>query len=239
MSTGARTRSRPGPGTAGPAGLAAGSETRRRLLAAAGERFAALGYRGATLRDIADAAGVNLAAANYHFGSKQALYLEVARERFAALERRLAEEGADFAGEDDLAGRPREEIEALLGVRVRTMLRSLLVDDPIHAALMQRELLDPSEALPVIVRRWVQPMRLAIERLLARLAPELTPVERMRASFSTVGQVAFYLTHRPALLLMTRRRDWPRGFVDEVAEHVTQFTLGGVERLRRGRRSRP
>jgi hypothetical protein len=97
---------------------------------------------------------------------------------------------------------------------------------------MQRELLDPSDALQVIVRRWVVPLREAIERILARLAPELTPAERMRSSFSVVGQVAFYLTHRPALLLMMERRSWPRGFVDEVAEHVTEFALGGVERLR-------
>lgn len=241
MRTISRARPRHQARAAAAVGPPAGGETRSRLLAAAGERFAERGYRGATLRDIADTAGVNVAAANYHFGSKQALYLEVAREHFAGLERRLTEEGADFAGQDELAGRSREEVEGLLRARVRTMLRSLLIEDPIHAALMQRELLDPSDALPVIVGRWVQPMRRALEFLFARLAPELAPVERMRASFSTVGQVVFYLTHRPALLLMTKRRDWPSGFVDEVAEHVTQFTLGGLERLRagsRGRRSR-
>ncbi|HSJ97235.1 MAG TPA: CerR family C-terminal domain-containing protein, partial [Myxococcota bacterium] len=191
-----------------------GAATRRRLLDAAGERFAALGFRGATLREIAERAGANLAAANYHFGSKEALYLEVARERFDALERRLAEQGAGIASEDDLAGRSRAELETLLRARVRTMLRSFLEDDPIHAALMQRELLDPSDALQVIVRRWVLPLRSAMERILARLAPELSAEQLARSSFSAVGQVAFYLTHRPALLLMMERRAWPRGFVD-------------------------
>jgi TetR/AcrR family transcriptional regulator, regulator of cefoperazone and chloramphenicol sensitivity len=217
---------------------AAGAATRRRLLDAAGERFAALGYRGATLREIAERAGANLAAANYHFGSKEALYLEVARQHFDALEQRLAEQGAGFAAEDDLAGRSRAELEALLHARIHTMLRSFLEEDPIHAALMQRELLDPSDALPVIVRRWVLPMRRALERILARLAPELGSDELARASFSTVGQVAFYLTHRPALLLMMERRAWPRGFVAAVAEHVTEFTLGGLERLRATRAPR-
>jgi AcrR family transcriptional regulator len=226
-----RPRSRPARRSAG-ARPEAGAATRRRLLDAAGERFAALGFRGATLREIAERAGANLAAANYHFGSKEALYLEVAREHFEGLERRLADAGAGIAGEDDLAGRSRAELESLLRARVRTLLRSFLEDDPVHAALMQRELLDPSDALQVIVRRWVVPLREAIERILARLAPELTPAERMRSSFSVVGQVAFYLTHRPALLLMMERRSWPRGFVDEVAEHVTEFALGGVERLR-------
>lgn len=47
--------------------------TRERILRASAELFAERGYRGTTMRAIADAAGVNLAAANYHFGSKQRL----------------------------------------------------------------------------------------------------------------------------------------------------------------------
>ena len=212
--------------------------TRRRLLDAAGALFAARGFRGATLREIAERAGTNLAAANYHFGSKEGLYLEVAREHFDRLARRLVELGADVGGDEDLARASRAELEARLYARVRTMLSSFLVDDPIHAALMQRELLDPSDALPVIVRRWVLPLRAATERLLARLAPELEPAEIARASFSVMGQVVFYLTHRPALLLMTGRRSWPAGFVDEVAAHVTAFSLGGLERQRAARAGR-
>ncbi|HEX5779982.1 MAG TPA: TetR/AcrR family transcriptional regulator [Xanthobacteraceae bacterium] len=50
-----------------------GGETKRRLLAAAINVFAEQGYNAATLREITSAAGVNIAAVNYHFGSKQAL----------------------------------------------------------------------------------------------------------------------------------------------------------------------
>ena len=60
--------------------------TRRRILAAASELFAERGFHGTTMRDIAERARVNLAAAHYHFGSKQALYLEVLRGEFAKLE---------------------------------------------------------------------------------------------------------------------------------------------------------
>ena len=47
--------------------------TRRRILVGAGELFAARGFRATTMREIVERAGVNLAAAHYHFGSKQAL----------------------------------------------------------------------------------------------------------------------------------------------------------------------
>lgn len=218
-----------------PVAAEAGAATRQRLLEAAGELFAARGFRGATLREIAERARANLAAANYHFGSKEALYLEVARERFDALERRLAAGGAADA---DLAACSRDELVALLRARTRTMLANLLEDDPIHAALMQRELIDPSEALPVIVRRWVRPMRAAMERIVAQLAPGLGPTEVERCTFSAIGQVMFFLTHRPALLLMLGRRAFPRGFIDEIADHVTEFTLGGIARVAQRRPAR-
>jgi AcrR family transcriptional regulator len=51
----------------------AGGETKQRILAAALKVFAEQGYNAATLREITTAADVNIAAVNYHFGSKQAL----------------------------------------------------------------------------------------------------------------------------------------------------------------------
>ncbi len=47
--------------------------TRERLLASSLRLFSERGYEGTSVRAITDAAGVNLAAANYHFGSKQQL----------------------------------------------------------------------------------------------------------------------------------------------------------------------
>jgi len=219
-----------------PASTPRAQRTRERLIDAAAAVFAAQGYRGATMREIAERAGANLAAAHYHFGSKQELYREVARVHFERLETRIAESGGavDEALADTLS---RPGAIALLRARVRTMLEVLLEPDGVHATFVQRELADPSEVLPEIVRRWIDPMRRDTERLLARLAPGLDAERVARAGQSVVGQVFFYRTHRAALLLMLGLRHYPPGFADEAADHVVAFTLGGLAALQRERSS--
>ncbi len=55
-------------------------KTRAKLIAAAGELFAEMGFSAVTVRDIAKKAETQISALNYHFGSKEALYREVLLE---------------------------------------------------------------------------------------------------------------------------------------------------------------
>lgn len=59
-------------------------ETRRAILRAAEECFAASGFAGATTRQVAAEAGVNVATLHYHFGSKANLYRAVRDAAFRA-----------------------------------------------------------------------------------------------------------------------------------------------------------
>lgn len=52
-------------------------DTRERLLQAAGQEFARVGFERASVRDICSAAGANISAIKYHFGGKEALYMAV------------------------------------------------------------------------------------------------------------------------------------------------------------------
>jgi AcrR family transcriptional regulator len=78
--------------------------TKERILSAAEELFARHGFAGASLRQVTAAANVNLAAVNYHFGSKDNLINEVFRRRLDELTaRRLgALESARTAGSPTL-----------------------------------------------------------------------------------------------------------------------------------------
>src|SRR3546814_10370396 len=55
--------------------------TKDRILGAAEELFAQHGFSGTSLRQVTSRADVNIAAVNYHFGSKENLVTEVFRRR--------------------------------------------------------------------------------------------------------------------------------------------------------------
>ncbi|UCH81831.1 MAG: TetR/AcrR family transcriptional regulator [Nitrospiraceae bacterium] len=61
------------------------ADTKERILDAAEYLFAMDGYRGTSLREITGRATVNLAAVNYHFGSKKILVEEVIKRRLLPL----------------------------------------------------------------------------------------------------------------------------------------------------------
>lgn len=64
--------------------------TKDRILGAAESLFAQQGFAGTSLREVTSRADVNIAAVNYHFGSKENLINEVFRRRLDELsERRL------------------------------------------------------------------------------------------------------------------------------------------------------
>ena len=79
------------------------TETKERILEAAERLFARGGFSATSLRDVASDAGVNLAGANYHFGSKEALLVAVWDRRFGPInEKRLVllDELERLAGQD-------------------------------------------------------------------------------------------------------------------------------------------
>ena len=62
-------------------------ETKTRILDAAERLFAEHGFSDTSMRDITTAADVNLAAINYHFGSKESLFIAVMERRTIPINR--------------------------------------------------------------------------------------------------------------------------------------------------------
>jgi TetR/AcrR family transcriptional regulator, regulator of cefoperazone and chloramphenicol sensitivity len=88
---------------------ARGDETRASLLAAGRAAFARRGFDGASVRDITRAAGANLGAVTYHFGSKRGLYVAVLLDGLTPMVDRVAQAAASH-------GTPVERLETVVEV---------------------------------------------------------------------------------------------------------------------------
>ena len=98
----------------------ADSDTRQRILDAAELLFTQYGFEATTLRRITGAAEVNLAAVNYHFGSKEELIRELFRRRLTWLnQQRLQELDRLEAEAGDKPLKPSQILEVFFGVALR------------------------------------------------------------------------------------------------------------------------
>lgn len=204
--------------------------TKERVIAAASALFAERGFHGTTVRDIAQRARVNLAAGHYHFGSKETLYLEVLRAQFADVMAELEQRKARLTA--DMARPGAAALRELLHTRVSAMLELLLGPPPgLHGTLMMREMCDPSAALPHIVEQFIQPHKRDMEAIVTGLFPRLGRDDVERCVFSMVGQVFFHRNMLPILQVMIGRRENSRAWRRATAEHIVEFSLGGMHRI--------
>jgi AcrR family transcriptional regulator len=78
-------------------------DTKTRILKAACSLFAKAGYDGASVRNIAKDAGVNVAAVNYHFNTKSTLYWENYRQSLLWLEENFEAISKTCSNSEDFA----------------------------------------------------------------------------------------------------------------------------------------
>jgi AcrR family transcriptional regulator len=186
--------------------------TRERLLTAALDLFGRYGFDGVSTRAIAEAAGVNLQAINYHFGTKRGLYIACADYVVAMIDRHVGplraatrQRLADF----DAAGVEVSEEEArrLLLVVVSSMLVLFMSDaSAAWARLMVREQAEPTEAFERVYAGIMEPMLALARRLIGRMANQDPDGEwvRLRA-LTLVGSVLVFRVGRATLC---RQMQW-------------------------------
>ena len=205
-------------------------EVRQRLLQAAGEVFAELGFRAATVRQITEQAGVNLAAINYHFRDKGELY---ACALHAALER---------ARSIPLLP-PHGPAPARLREFVTSMLTYLL--DPTRPAwqsrLMARELAEPTPALDSVIDENIGPRCEWLRGILRDAVgePGLPPEQLELFANSVMGQCLHYSQNQAVIRRVSPSLgDYARR-VDLLADHITHCILPALRQARRQNAAKP
>jgi AcrR family transcriptional regulator len=198
-------------------------ETHERLLIAAGEVFAEQGFQAATIRDICTRAGTNVAAVNYHFGDKLALYSEVLAYAVNAAE-------SEAWRSLDESVPPEEVIRMFIFFMFRNFHRP---DKPgWHMKLMMHEVSKPSPALVHVIETVIRPNFRKVSETIARIIglPADHDCTRM-CVFSIVGQIHFYIHGRPVIRGLWPEMQMEDSRIHQISTHIASFTLAALHGL--------
>jgi len=169
------------------------SQTRRRILDAAETLFAEKGFEATSLRMITTEAGVNLAAVNYHFRSKDALIDAVIARRLQPInQERLAmlAEATDRA-----AGKP-PELEEIIRAIIAPVLRLRRRDPDLGrrvGLLFARTYADPNEMVRPVFFNHMREIFRPFTEAMRRALPSLPPAELLWRMHFGVGVMAHTL----------------------------------------------
>lgn len=200
-------------------------DTRQRLLAVAGEKFAEKGFEATNVREITEPIGASPAAVNYHFRSKRHLYIEAVQQAAANCVR--------------LAPLPVFPPDLPAEERLRRFIHMLLTRllhpdiPPWNRVLMMREVTQPRfGAGDELVRRFIRPTFEALIGILRDLVPaETSPADLRLLGSSIVGQCLHYHHVRHILGHLVGPEEAAGYSIDRLAEHIGRFSLAGLRGL--------
>ncbi len=191
--------------------------TRDRVLDVAEQLFAERGLDAVSVRDITGAAGANLGAINYHFGTKEKLITAVLERRMAPLtEQRLR--ALDAA--EKKAGKKAPSLEAVLEAMFRPQVEQAM--DPgrggaTFGKLMARLFVDPNPAVENAMRVHIEPVAKRFDAVLLRVMPNLMAEDVFWRMHLLIGAL------HQSLLLLDRKLPGGRTLRMDTETYVQRF----------------
>lgn len=191
--------------------------TKDRILGAAEELFAQHGFAGTSLRQVTSRADVNIAAVNYHFGSKENLVNEVFRRRMDEMSEqrlnRLREAQENRPG----------ELEALLAAFIQP---ALALNGSAFVRVLARAYAEKNDRLRKFLSDNYGQVLKEFVKALAPLLPKLGKEEL----YWRLDFVAGALTYAMADFGLIKRQAGTseRAFAEKAAQHLISFAAAGL-----------
>ena len=204
-------------------------DTKQRILNAGEHLFAKDGYHPTSLRSITTEAKVNLAAVNYHFGSKESLLEAVIERRLDPLNKiRLGQleallEKTGQAGESPTC---RDVLRTFIEPTLRMRIHGS--DSVDFVALIGRILAEPRGVAMTIFMHHMEPLMNRLFYALALSLPELSRQKlfwRVHFAFGSLSHIMRY-HERQAMIPEDVNIDMP---VDDLIELFLDFATAGME----------
>jgi AcrR family transcriptional regulator len=197
---------------------------RARIMAAAEELFAELGFDATSLRQIALKARVPVALVSYHFKDKLGLYRAVFQARNqSSFEQRKA--GLALA---EMESDPDRRLELIIKALIVPMLKLRSAESSVlFGRLSAREANDPRSVERGIMKELYDPVALAAIDLLQKTLPGGNRVDAAWAFQMIIGTMLFIMADTGRLKWLSRGSCDPND-VDVTLRHIVPLLLDGV-----------
>ena len=195
---------------------------KNRILHAAGRIFADKGFRCSTVREICDAADVNIASVNYYFGDKKSLYQqtlllarEIGAQKFPT---------PDFSALATSEDRLRSIILLLLNRLVGSHT------EPWPVKILMSEILSPSPAAKPLIDGYIDPfLRMVFLTVRELTNNSLNEPQVHQLSFSVISQCVWYRFAGDVNRMVITDEQYSDNFsVNQLAKQIFEFSLAGI-----------
>ena len=199
--------------------------TRQRLLESACEIFAEQGYQAATVAEICERAEANIAAVNYHFGSKEALYDEV-----LAYSRRVADTEVPLDGGLPANASSEQRLHAFIhAMLVRTLSEGRVAW---FQRMVAHERMKPESGMARKFRPYIQRNRAVLDAIIGEMGGGTLDEEIVHTCGSQVVALCNYWGYnRYARDRFTRKTSGAPDAIAKLARDTTRFARAGIRAL--------
>jgi AcrR family transcriptional regulator len=214
------TRSEPRTRAAGTATAERSAlDTRERILEAALQAFSENGFDGATTRDIANRAGVNLGLIQYHFGGKAKLWRAAVDRAFEELRK-----GVDLIMQDSQITDEVDRLRVVIRAHVRFVARNTE-----FIRIMHDEGKRKGPRMRWLVDRHVKPLYAAVRAILEKaqhggLLP--SDIDPLHFHYALIGSVALFFHQAEECKRLTGHDPAEPEMVEAHARAIEHLFLG-------------
>ena len=203
-------------------------ETRTRILDAAEELFMLHGFEGASMRLLTAKAGANLAAVNYHFGSKDALIEAVFRRRLDPMNaQRIAELDRLEKEAGGTALVPRQIIGAFVGASL-LMIEDAKSGGRSFIRLLGRTYTDPQKPIRALIGQLYAPAMERFKAAFERSLPQMPRDELIWRMHFMFGTLAYTLAATDTVQLIAGCKPEDRYDARLLEARLTAFLEAGL-----------
>jgi AcrR family transcriptional regulator len=203
-------------------------ETRTRILDAAEELFMQHGFEATSMRVLTARAGVNLAAVNYHFGSKHALIEAVFRRKLDPMNTNRV---AELERLEKEAGGRALSTEAIIRAFVRESLR--MMEDSKGGGrnfirLLGRTYTEPAKPIRALIGQLYAPAMERYKAAFERALPQMPRDELVWRMHFMFGTLSYTLAATDAVQLIAGCKPEDRYDARLLEERLTSFLAAGL-----------